>query len=83
MAAHVTQSDKKKKGPKLTTTPHKKKNHYLGVYEKRKPCGGLEPPTLRLRVSRATDCASKAYLLTAGNISCGILTARCHVISTL
>ena len=33
---------------------------------KSKPCGGLEPPTLRLRVSRATDCASKAYLLESG-----------------
>ena len=35
----------------------KKKMFFI---EKKKPCGGLEPPTLRLRVSRATDCASKA-----------------------
>jgi hypothetical protein len=38
-----------------TPAPGRKSN------KKEKPDVGLEPTTLRLRVSRATDCASRAY----------------------
>ena len=43
MAAHVTQSDKKKKGPKLTTTPHKKKTIIWEYMKKESPAGGSNP----------------------------------------
>jgi hypothetical protein len=52
-----------------TCTPHNQKvqhlndlksNRHLVKSKSKQPDVGLEPTTLRLRVSRATDCASRA-----------------------
>jgi hypothetical protein len=59
-AKHVVSSARNKKfaprAPPLTTiNPMNRRG------QKEKPDVGLEPTTLRLRVSRATDCASRAW----------------------